>query len=99
MGIGDIGELLVEEVDLEAGQKTSQVLPGVKKREISPNEHKGVKNWEDVAGPSDSVANDQETTLDKTQRVDGETQTGTVVKEVQPGKNRREIIQKFGKDG
>uniref|UniRef100_K1RKH9 Uncharacterized protein n=1 Tax=Magallana gigas TaxID=29159 RepID=K1RKH9_MAGGI len=89
----DIGELLFEEVDLEAEKKTLQVLTGVKKRKISATLHKDVQNWEDVSGPGDSVANVQEATFDKTQRVNAETQTDTVVKEVKPGKNRRKIIR------
>lgn len=77
--IEDIGELLFKEVDIEAEKKTSKVLPGVKERKISATVHKDVQNWKDVAGPGDSVANVQEATLDKTQRVGAETQTETVV--------------------
>lgn len=59
--------------------------------------HKGVQNWEDVAGPDDNVANDQEATFEKAQRVDAEIQTDTVVKEFQAGKSRRKIkFKKFG---
>lgn len=87
----DIGELLFEEVGLEAGRKTSQALPGVKKRKILATVHKDVQNWEDVVGPGDNVANVQEATLDKTQRVDAETQTDSVVKEVRPGKSHQKI--------
>lgn len=80
-------------MDLEAERKTLQVLPG---RSWQRTVHKDVQNWEDVAGPCDNVANVQEATLDKTQRVEGETQ------KVQSGKNRRKIIRvikKFRKDG
>lgn len=98
----DIGVLMFEEADLEGEKKTSQVFPGVKKRKISATVHKVVKNWEDVAGPGDSVTAVPKATLNKKQRVDAETETDTVVKEVQQGKNRRKIIRvikKFQKDG
>lgn len=73
------------------------MLPGFKKRKISATVHKDMQNWEDVAGPGDSVSNVQEATLNKTQKVDAETQTDKVVKKVKSGKNRRKIIRVIGK--
>lgn len=111
----DPGELLFEEIDVEAGRtyrkKTSPVLPGIKKRKISATITKDLQILEKVAGPGDNVSSVQEAPLDnhhcacckeKAQRVDAETQTDTVEKEVQAGKSHQKIIRvirKFQKDG
>lgn len=110
----DPGELLFEEVNVEAGRthrkKTSPVLPGVKRKSATISETVTIDrpSTEGVIEPNGSVSDVQKAPLDdqhcfcckkKAQKIDAETQTDAAVK---AGKCHQKIIRvtrKFQKDG
>ena len=110
----DPGELLFEEVDLEAGRthrkKTSPVLPGLKRRSPSASETmtKDFLTIEEVVKPCDTVSDIQKAPLDdqhclsckrKAKKVDAETQTEAVVKAGKSHQKTIRVTRKFHKDG
>ncbi|XP_062606080.1 uncharacterized protein LOC134267893 [Saccostrea cucullata] len=110
----DPGQLLFEDVDLEAGRtyrkKTSPVLPGIKRRNASVQETvtKDLPTTtEEVVEPSDSGSDAQNEPFDeqhcvccqkKVQKVDVETQTDAIKAEKSHQKIIR-VTRKFQKDG